>query len=186
MKITVKVGICAALISIVIRYGAFALGLFEFGTIKPFVFLNMFLLTSAVSIGLFIVKKNQKEESNLLLDIKTGMTAAMPYTVLVSCFLFIFYAYIHPEFNANQIKEKMESVKKTIYLNSTRKKDPESENKTDQELIAAEEKAAKGAYTPQSMLIYSLLGMLFFSTFNSIFISLIYRRIIFKNYTYSN
>ena len=65
MKITVKVGICAALISIVIRYGAFALGFFEFGTIEPFVFLNMFLLTSAVSIGLFIVKKNQKEESTI-------------------------------------------------------------------------------------------------------------------------
>ena len=186
MKITVKVGICTALISIVIRYGAFTLGLFEFGTIKLFVFLNMFLLTSAVSIGLFIVKKNQEEESNLLLDIKTGMTAAMPFTLLVSCFLFIFYSYIHPEYNEHQIKERMELVKKPTYLNVMRKEDPESENKTDQELIANEEKKAKVMYTPKAAMIVSLLGMLVFSTFNSIFISLIYRKIIFKNYTYSN
>ena len=80
----------------------------------------------------------------------------------------------------------MELVKKPTYLNIMRKEDPESENKTDQELIANEEKKAKVMYTPKAAMIVSLLGMLVFSTFNSIFISLIYRRIIFKNYTYSN
>ena len=120
MKIPVLIGISTAIIWILIRYFAYAFGFFTFGNPKTFVFLNMFLLTSAVSIGLYIVKKNQKEESNFLLDIKTGMTAAMPHTLLVSCFLFIFYSYIHPEYNQHQLEQTKNSLMDKKFLKELR------------------------------------------------------------------
>ena len=181
MKITVKVGICTALISIVIRYGAYALGLFEFGTIKLFVFLNMFLLTSAVSIGLFIVKKNQEEESNLLLDIKTGMTAAMPFTLLVSCFLFIFYSYIHPEYNQHQLEQTRQSLMDKKVLKELRSSNPSLENKTDEELIKEGINQTKQWTSPKFTMVISLLALLMYSTFNSLIITLIYRGIVFRS-----
>ena len=84
----------------------------------------MFLLTSAVSIGLFIIKKNQQEDTNLLLDIKTGMTAAMPHTVIVSCFLFLFYSYIQPEYNQHQIEQTKKSLMDKTFLSELRKSNP--------------------------------------------------------------
>ena len=180
MKIPVKVGICTAFIWIVIRYGAYALGLFEFGNPKAFVFLNMFLLTSAVSIGLYLVKKNQKGESNLLLDIKTGMTAAMPHTVIISCFLFVFYSYIHPGYNQHQIEETRKSLSDKKFLTELRKSNPSLENKTDQELIKEGINQTRQWTSPKFTMIISLLALLMYSTFNSLVIALIYRGVIFR------
>ena len=84
MKTPIITGLIAALVWIAIKWGGYAFGFFNNGAVQPYVFTNMFLLTASVSIGLYLIKKNAKQKSNLLLDIKTGMTAAMPYTVIVS------------------------------------------------------------------------------------------------------
>jgi len=181
MKIPVLIGVSSAIIWILIRYFAYAFGFFTFGNPKTFVFLNMFLLTSAVSIGLYIVKRNQKMESNLLLDIKTGMTAAMPHTVLVSCFLFIFYSYIHPEYNQHQLEQTRHSLMDKKVLKELRSSNPSLENKTDEELIKEGINQTKQWTSPKFTMVISLLALLMYSTFNSIIITLIYRGIVFRS-----
>jgi len=180
MKTPVLIGISTAIIWILIRYLAYALGFFTFGNPKMFVFLNMFLLTSAVSIGLFIIKKNQQEDTNLLLDIKTGMTAAMPHTVIVSCFLFLFYSYIQPEYNQHQIEQTRKSLMDKTFLSELRKSNPALENKTDQELLNEGVNQTRQWTSPKFTMIVSLLALLMYSTFNSIIIALIYRGVVFK------
>ena len=180
MKAPVLIGISTAIIWILIRYLAYVLGFFTFGNPKMFVFLNMFLLTSAVSIGLFIFKKNQQEDTNLLLDIKTGMTAAMPHTVIVSCFLFLFYSYIQPEYNQHQIEQTKKSLMDKTFLSELRKSNPALENKTDQELLNEGVNQTRQWTSPKFTMIVSLLALLMYSTFNSIIIAIIYRRVVFK------
>ena len=180
MKIPVLIGISSALIWILVRYFAYVLGFFTFGNPKLFVFLNMFLLTSAVSVGLYIVKRKQGNESNLLLDIKTGMTAAMPHAVLVCSFLFLFYSYIHAEYNQHQIEQTSKSLQNKEVLKTLRKSNPSLENKTDEELIKEGINQTKQWTSPKFTMVISLLALLMYSTLNSLVIALIYRFVVFR------
>ena len=181
MKIPIITGLIAALVWIAIKWGGYAFGFFNNGFIQPYVFANMFLLTASVSIGLYLIKKNAKQKSNLLLDIKTGMTAAMPYTVVVSGFIFIFYTYINPEFNQNQLEQTKIKLQNKYYLTSLRNSNPTLENKTDQELLKEGMKQARQMTSPQFHMLLCLLASLVYGTMNSLVISLIYRSLIFRN-----
>ena len=181
MKIPIITGLIAALVWIAIKWGGYAFGFFNNGAVQPYVFTNMFLLTASVSIGLYLIKKNAKQKSNLLLDIKTGMTAAMPYTVVVSGFIFIFYTYINPEFNQKQLERTRISLQDKKVLTSLRNSNPTLENKTDQELLKEGMKQTRQIISPQFTMLVSLLGLLVYGTMNSLVISLIYRSLIFRN-----
>ena len=181
MKIPIITGLIAALVWIAIKWGGYAFGFFNNGAVQPYVFTNMFLLTASVSIGLYLIKKNAKQKSNLLLDIKTGMTAAMPYTVIVSGFIFIFYTYINPEFNQKQLERTRISLQDKKVLTSLRNSNPTLENKTDQELLKEGMKQTRQIISPQFTMLVSLLGLLVYGTMNSLVISLIYRSLIFRN-----
>ena len=181
MKTPIITGLIAALVWIAIKWGGYAFGFFSNGAVQPYVFTNMFLLTASVSIGLYLIKKNAKQKSNLLLDIKTGMTAAMPYTVIVSGFIFIFYTYINPEFNQKQLERTRISLQDKKVLTSLRNSNPTLENKTDQELLKEGMKQTRQIISPQFTMLVSLLGLLVYGTMNSLVISLIYRSLIFRN-----
>lgn len=181
MKTPIITGLIAALVWIAIKWGGYAFGFFNNGAVQPYVFTNMFLLTASVSIGLYLIKKNAKQKSNLLLDIKTGMTAAMPYTVIVSGFIFIFYTYINPEFNQKQLERTRISLQDKKVLTSLRNSNPTLENKTDQELLKEGMKQTRQIISPQFTMLVSLLGLLVYGTMNSLVISLIYRSLIFRN-----
>jgi hypothetical protein len=181
MKTPIITGLIAALVWIAIKWGGYAFGFFNNGAVQPYVFANMFLLTASVSIGLYLIKKNAKQKSNLLLDIKTGMTAAMPYTVIVSGFIFIFYTYINPEFNQKQLERTRISLQDKKVLTSLRNSNPTLENKTDQELLKEGMKQTRQIISPQFTMLVSLLGLLVYGTMNSLVISLIYRSLIFRN-----
>ena len=64
--------------------------------IQIFVLLNMALLTSAIALFMYRKKRTNTEESNILTDIKAGLTVGLPYTLLVSFFLFFYYQDIYP------------------------------------------------------------------------------------------
>ena len=89
MKLPIKVGIGAALLWIVLKMVGLALNI-SVDDIKMFVFINMFLLTAAIAYSLFQLKRKEVE-SNLLNDIKNGMLAGVPYTLIVSVFLYFYY-----------------------------------------------------------------------------------------------
>ena len=56
--------------------------------IIPMVLINILFLLLAIAVGLFIQKRNEKEESNALNDIKNGLKAGLPYTVIVCVFIY--------------------------------------------------------------------------------------------------
>jgi hypothetical protein len=179
MNKAVKYGLFASLVWIAVKMGALALGISLYD-IKYFGLLNMFLLTFIITWSIYKHKQAQTE-SNLLVDIKNGMSAGVPYTVMVSVFLYFYYGQIFPEFRDKKMNEVYERIDTPKELDAIRKNQPELENKSDLEIKQLAIKDWSNKLDPQFTMMISLLALLFYTTINSLLISLVFRRIIFRN-----
>ncbi|MFM6933869.1 MAG: DUF4199 family protein [Flavobacteriales bacterium] len=179
MNKAVKYGLIASAVWITVKMSALALGISLYD-IKYFGLLNMFLLTFVITWSIYKQKQVQTE-SNLLVDIKNGMLAGVPYTVVVSVFLFFYYGQIFPEFREKKMNEVYVRIDTAKELDAIRKNQPELENKSDLEIKQLAIKDWKNKLDPQFTMMISLLALLFYTTMNSLLISLVFRRIIFRN-----
>ena len=164
---------------IALKLLAFALQ-WNLNEIQPFVLLNMALLTAAIALFMYRKKRTESGESNILTDIKAGLTVGLPYTLLVSFFLFFYYRDIYPEFNLHKraaYEHKMDSPQEIAAI---RKGNTALENKTDAEIVQMARKNTAMMYDPQFTLSVSLLALLVYSTLNSLLIAVIYRRVVFR------
>ena len=153
---------------------------FLLNEIQPFVFLNMALLTSAIALFMYRKKRFSTSESNILTDIKSGLSAGLPYTLLVSFFLFFYYRDIYPEFNQNKraaYERRMDSPEEIAAI---RLGNSALENKSDSEIVEMARKNTAMMYDPQFTLSVSLLALLVYSTLNSLLIAVIYRKVVFR------
>lgn len=179
MNKAVKYGLIASLVWIAVKMGALALHISLYD-IKYFGLLNMFLLTFVITWSIYKHKRTQTE-SNLLVDIKNGMLAGVPYTAVVSVFLFFYYGQIFPEFREKKMNEVYVRIDTKKELDAIRKNQPELENKSDVEIKQLAIKDWKNKLDPQFTMMISLLALLFYTTMNSLLISLVFRRIVFRN-----
>ena len=148
--------------------------------IQPFVLLNMALLTAAISLFMYRKKRTESGQSNILTDIKAGLSVGLPYTLIVSFFLFFYYRDIYPEFNLHKraaYERKMDSPQEIAAI---RKGNTALENKTDAEIVQMARQNTAMMYDPQFTLSVSLLALLVYSTLNSLLIAVIYRRVVFR------
>lgn len=184
MRITVLTGLIFAAIWIIVKFVFFFTQPTGYD-ITPLVLLNLFLLITSISVGLYLQKRRDTEESNGLRDIKNGMTAGVPYGVIVSIFLYFYYAQIDPEYNAHQIAEYEYTMQQQ--LNDPKKfaeikeANPDYEVKSREEIFDDQMSNYRAAVSPTSVLSLSLLGMIIMSALNSIFITIIYRRVVFRD-----
>lgn len=183
MRVTVITGVICAAIWILVKMIFFYTQPVGYD-ITPLVLLNLFLLISAISIGLYLQKMRDTEESNGLRDIKNGMTAGIPYGVIVSVFLFFYYSQIDPEYNAHQIAEKeyalMTELNNPSELQRIRGENPDFEVMSKEEIHEKVMEGMRSTYNAKSVLTLSLLGMIVMSALNSIFVTIIYRKVVFR------
>ena len=179
MKLPIKVGLIASLVWISIKLIAFSQSI-SLDDLKPFVFINMFILTAAIAIALYLVKRHETE-SNLLNDIKNGMLAGVTYTVIVSVFLYFYYQKIYPEFNAKKINEIEIKLSNPKTIKEIQKSNIAMENKSSDEIKRDVMSKTEMVYNANFTMLVSMLSLLLYSTLNSIVISVIFRRIIFRN-----
>ena len=185
MKPTVKFGLIFAAIWI-----GFKLVLFSTLTgpdrynLQPAILANILCLLLAITLGLYFHKRNATEQSNALGDIKSAMGAGMIYTMIVTVFLYFYYSKIDPEYNQHQRSEAAMQLEKML-------NDPEEFKKLkgsngDFEVMSKDEIRAslitnqEAMYSTQAVTTIGLLGMLMLATVNSILISIVMRRVIFK------
>lgn len=184
MKITVKVGLIFAGIWILVRMIPFFMGNSDV-EIGPFVLMNILCVLLAIAIGLYLHKKRTGEESNLLTDIKNGLSAGLPYAVVVSLFLYLYYAKIDPGFNEHKIAEFSAGLKKDmanpVTFQKIKDSNPEFEVKTKQEIYDSIMQGPKSFFNAGSTMVISMLALLLLSTIYSILVSVIFRRLIFRN-----
>lgn len=187
MKVTVKVGLLFAALWIFIKMIFFWSGIV--GTnIVPAVLLNMLCILLAISIGLYLHKVKQTEYTNALGDIKTGMTVGVPYAVVVSAFLYFYYAKIDPDFNAHQIADREYAMLKELNapggLQRIRSQNPALELLSKEEIMTQVRDTNKGLFNATSTMTLTMLALLLLATLNSIFVTVIMRRVIFRNIKY--
>ncbi|MDX2362682.1 MAG: DUF4199 domain-containing protein [Crocinitomicaceae bacterium] len=180
MKITIKTGLIFAAIWILMRMIFFWSGIK--GAEIALTMLNSLCLISAISVGLYLFKR-QTSDSNALMDIKEGMSAGLPYTVIVSIFLYFFYNTIDPEYTKHKVEDRMTAVEEYIAEDANWanvKENSTYETYTKEEFLASERESAETFNSAKFVTIISLLGGLLLGTFYSIFVTAIYRKIVFR------
>lgn len=149
--------------------------------------INMLFLVLAISIGLYLEKKKEGfGEGTALSDIKNAMTAGTPYILIVSIFMYFYYDSINPTFIEHRKTERMdqiyENMQRPTYIDSLKLQSPEIEALSNEEIYRKVKEETDSNLAPYSMFIFSLLGLLLMAVTFSIFITLIYRKILFREY----
>lgn len=184
MKITVKVGLIFAALWILIKMIFFWSGALAYNVV-PAVLLNMLFILAAISIGLYLQKLKQTEYTNALGDIKTGMTVGVPYAVVVSVFIYFYYAEIDPGFNEHQLAERemalIKKLDKPNGLQTVQAGNPDLEVLSRKEILEKQKNSNGAIFNATSTMSLSMLSLLVLSAINSILITTIMRRIIFRD-----
>ena len=185
MRITVKFGVIFAALWIGFKLILFATvtGAARYDMTYA-IMSNIFCLLLAISLGLYFHKKQETEASSALGDIKNAMSAGVPYVLIVSIFLYFYYTKIDPEYNAHQRSEAAMQLEKLLDnpedLIAMRKSNAEFEVMSTDEIRESIISNQEAMYGPQAVTTISLLGMLILATFNSIFITIVLRKLIFR------
>ncbi|WP_343605142.1 DUF4199 domain-containing protein [Fluviicola sp.] len=157
-------------------------------SVKFQVMWNILCLLLGMTIGTIAEKRSEnRQESSALGDIKNTLGGGLLYTVLVAGLLYLYYAKIDPSYNANQLAKAEEVVKSTLDDPAKMKelrKDPEMEVLTKEEIYNKAMTNYRSMFNPVSTMTISLLGMLILSTVNAILLTVIFRRILFKQRTF--
>lgn len=184
MRITVKIGILFAIGWILIKLSIFGMGISSDDSLMPAIFLNMFFLIAAITVGLYIHKRKEVEIGNALNDIKNGMSAGIPYSIIISIFLFFYYSKIDPEYIKTKIADKAFELDKNlsnpVRLKKIKASNPDFEVMTVKQIRKKVLESDQSVYNAKSTAIFSLLAMAMYTTFNSIIITIILRKIVFR------
>lgn len=184
MRITVKIGILFAAGWILIKLGMFGMGISSEDSLIPSIFINMFFLISAITVGLYLHKRKEVELGNALNDIKNGMSAGIPYTIIISVFIFLYYSKVDPNYVKTKIADKAFELDKNlnnpVALKKIKASNPDFEVMTVKQIRKKVLESDQSVYSAKSTAVFSLLAMAMYTTFNSIFITIIMRKIVFR------
>lgn len=183
MRITVKTGIIAAAIWILLKLSFFYLDLFP-DTIVPAVLLNILGLLLAISIGLFLQKRRDVDETNAMYDIKNAMSAGLPYVLMVTVFIYFFYSKINPEYYAHQVAENEIAIEKMVNdpveLQKFKETQADAEVMTKEEIEKKLKESNRQGASAGFTATLSTLSLLILAMIYSILVTVIYRQILFK------
>ena len=98
MRITVKVGILFAFGWILVKLSIFGMGVTSEDSLKPSLLINMLFLILAITVGLYLQKRRDTEDSNALRDIKNSLSKKSLYVGGALNMIFNIYGgrYNHP------------------------------------------------------------------------------------------
>lgn len=186
MKVTVKFGLGFAALWITYKMILFYTlsGEAKYNLEIP-ILINVMCLLLSMAFGLYFAKRRQTTNTSALDDIKSSMTAGVPYTLIVSVFLYMYYTNIDPEFNRHQLAESEIQLDKLLndpkQLNDLKASNADFEIMTQDEIRSQLKSNQQAMFSAKSALTVSLLGMLILSTINSIFLTVVYRKLIFRD-----
>lgn len=184
MKITVKTGIFFALGWMLVKMTFHTFGIAT-TSIIPTIFINMFLLLSCISVGLYLHKKQEGfSQGNALSDIKSGMTSGIPYTILVAVFIYFYYTQINPGFTDVMIQEKLDAYQAGLndpeQLKQIKASNEAFEVMSKEDIYKEMALSTKSTISAFSITTISLLGMILLSTVYSIIVTVIFRKVLLR------
>ena len=149
--------------------------------------INNFFLLAAIALGLYAEKKKEGfGKGSAFSDIKSAMVAAAPYAVIVSVFMFFYYRDINPNFTERKLTERMDIVysamERESYVDSLKLQNRDFNVMSNDEIYVHIRQEMASAYAPSSLLTFSLLGLMVLGMTYSIFVTLIFRKILFRDF----
>lgn len=186
MRPALKSALIFAGIWIAIKMIFFGIGIFQ-NDIFFTGLLNNLLLLGAIAMGLYLEKKKEGfGQGTALSDIKNSMVAGAPYAVIVSVFMFFYYDSINPEFVQDRAAERVDLIYKEMqresYVDSLKLQNQDFEVLTDEEIFRTIKTDTQNALSAKSLLVFSLLGLIVLSLTYAIFITIIFRKILLRDY----
>lgn len=154
-------------------------------SIVPTIFINMFFLLSSIAVGLYLHKKKEGfSQGNALSDIKSGMTAGIPYTILIVGFIYLFYTQIDPGYVDQMVAEKLTAYKTGLdnpeELKLIKASNEAFEVMSKEDIYHEMELSTRSTISAFSITTISLLGMILLSTVYSILITVIFRKVLLR------
>jgi hypothetical protein len=154
---------------------------------KFLVMWNILCLLSGMTLGIYTEIRNEdRSQSTALNDIRKAMGGGMIYAVTVSVLMYMYYSKIDPGYNENQIAMSIERDK--AFLANPKnleklKEDPEYNSISKEEIIEKRVLAAKQVFSAGTTMTMALLGMLMLVTINAIILTVVFRRLLFRQRT---
>lgn len=185
MKITLKFGLLGAGVWMLVKLIFFWAGASD-TTVTPSAMINMFVMLVSIALGVYFHKKAEgMKQGNALSDIKAGMTTGIPYALLVSVFLYFFYEKINPDFIDSRIAKTEQELKKVLddpkEFQKLRASNEEFEVKSKEEIYEAIMENQYNMYSAKFTAILGMLGMTVLATAYSIFVTIVYRRVLLRH-----
>jgi hypothetical protein len=184
MKISIKIALLFAACFIVLKLAFMTFGFFSDTIGVPGAINNLFLLLT-ITIGMYLTKKEKGfTEGSALEDIKTGLTGAIPYVIVVSIFLGFYYGKIDKSYVESKVEMRVDNFNRQMEdparFKQLLEQQPELVSKTREEIKYEFIKSTRSALNANSVMIVSLLALTVLGAFYSIAISFIYRRVLIK------
>ena len=183
MRVTVKSGIIFALAWFLLKLILFWTDN-SLETFKMSVLFNMLFAIMAISFGLYFQKRKDTEQSNLLRDIKNGLTAGIPYAILTTLFIYTYYNKIDKGYIKHQLTEREVALDKDLAdknkLEQAKKANPDYEVMTVKQIKAKEMDKLNSVFNAKSVAIITLSALLLYCTINSVIIAIILKKIVFR------
>lgn len=183
MRITIKIALIFSALWISIKYLFFYTGITGHDRV-PATLINVFLLLSAITVGLYLQKRRDTEDTNAMIDLKNAMSSGVIYSVIVSAFIYLYYTKIDPEFIAHQLAEREVEIHKMVNdekrLAAFKKEHADAEIMTkdqiEKRLLKSNREGASAGFTST----LSTLALLILSAFYSILVTIIMRKVVFR------
>jgi hypothetical protein len=113
------------------------------------------------------------------------MSAGVPYVLMVSIFIYFFYAKINPEYYQHQIAENEIAIEKMvndpIALEKFKSQQADAEVMTKQQIEKKLKQSNKQGASAGFTATLSTLALLILATLYSLLVTIIYRRIVFRS-----
>lgn len=185
MKTSVKFGFFFALIWIIITMILFYAGVSK-ETFNIGILINVFLLLCAISIGLYMTKREHKFEKGIFIeDFKFAAQSGIVYAISIAAFVFLYHSKIDTSIREALISGQVEAIHKQVpnsdVYEDLKKEDPTWKDKSYDDYVENMEDQARSMISPTSVFVAHLMGLTFFALFFSFFVTFVMRNVILRN-----
>src|SRR5690554_1077448 len=186
MRPAIKFALLFSSAWIILKFIFLSIGIFQEDVVKPGLINNLFLLLT-ISLGLYAEKKKEGfGVGTPLSDIKKALSAGAPYVLIVSVFMYFYYDTINPSFIEKRITERMDIIysemESEAYLDTLRVHNPEFKVMDKEEITRDIKSDTESALSARTLFVFSLLGLMVMALTYAIFITLIFRKILLRDY----
>lgn len=184
MKTSVKYGLFFGLIWIILDMIIFYAGIAK-EAFLPMILINLFFLMCAISVGLYLTKKERNWETGIFADdFKTAMQGGIIYAIVIAAFIYLYHAQIDTSIRDQLIDARIEALHKAVpneqAFYEMQQEDPTWKGKSYDDYIENQEDQIAGVISPTSIFVMHLMGLSMLAFLYSFGASIILRKVVLK------